>query len=155
MADSVLKQVAGLPKLTYDELRGMYVALYGKEPPAYNRDLIIKRLAYRLQEIAHGGLSDRVQQRLDEVLVENGYDENAMPTGVSKRQRKVMKDHPVIGTVLVREWRGERYEVTSLRDGFEFKGRKYRSLSAIAAAITGAHQSGVAFFGLKPARRKQ
>lgn len=155
MADSVVKQVASLPKLQYEELKAMYVALYGKEPPAYNRDLIIKRLAYRLQEIAYGGLPERVLRRLDEVLVENGYDENAMPIGVSKRKRKVMNDHPVIGTVLVREWRGERYEVTSLRDGFEFKGRKYRSLSAIAAAITGAHQSGVAFFGLKPARRKQ
>lgn len=155
MADSVVKQVASLPKLRHEELKAMYVALYGKEPPAYNRDLIIKRLAYRLQEIAYGGLPERVLQRLDEVLVENGYDEYAIPIGGSKRKPKVAKDHPVIGTVFVREWRGLRYEVTTLRDGFEFKGRKYRSLSAIAAAITGAHQSGVAFFGLKPARRKQ
>ncbi len=154
MADSVLKQVTSLPKLSFDELKALYVSLYGTEPPAYNRDLIIKRLAYRLQEIAYGGLPERVRQRLDEVLVDNGYDENAMPTGVSKRKRKVTEDHPVVGTVLVREWRGKRYEVTSLRDGFEFEGRKYRSLSAIAAAITGAHQSGVAFFGLKPVRRR-
>lgn len=154
MADSVLKQVASLPKLNFDELKSMYVSLYGTEPPAYNRDLIIKRLAYRLQEIAYGGLSERVQQRLEEVLEENGYDENAMPVGVSKRKRNVTKDHPVVGTVLIREWRGKRYEVTSLRDGFEFQGRKYRSLSAIAAAITGAHQSGQAFFGLKPVRRR-
>ena len=154
MADSVLKQVTSLPKLSFDELKSLYVSLYGTEPPAYNRDLIIKRLAYRLQEIAYGGLPERVRQRLDEVLVDNGYDDSAMPTGVSKRKRKVTEDHPVVGTVLVREWRGKRYEVTSLRDGFEFEGRKYRSLSAIAAAITGAHQSGVAFFGLKPVRRK-
>ena len=155
MADSVLKQVASLPKLNYDELKALYVSLYGTEPPAYNRDLIIKRLAYRLQEIAYGGLSERVQQRLDEALVENGYDKNAMPVGVSKRKRNVMKNHPVVGTVLVREWRSERYEAITLRDGFEFQGRKYRSLSAIAAAITGAHQSGQAFFGLKPVRRKR
>lgn len=155
MADSVLKQVASLPNLKHDELKAMYVALYGTEPPAYNRDLIIKRLAYRLQEIAYGGLSERVERRLDEVLVENGYDENAMPVGTSKRKTKVAKDHPVVGTVLLREWRGKHYQVTTLRDGFEFEGRKYRSLSAIATAITGTHQSGVAFFGLKPVRRKK
>lgn len=154
MADSVLKQVTSLPKLSFNELKALYLSLYGTEPPAYNRDLIIKRLAYRLQEIAYGGLSERVHQRLDEALVENGYDENAMPTGVSKRKRNVTKDHPVVGTMLVREWRGKRYEVTTLRDGFEFEGRKYRSLSAIAAAITGAHQSGQAFFGLNAVRRK-
>ncbi len=107
MADSVVKQVASLPKLKYEELKAMYVALYGKEPPAYNRDLIIKRLAYRLQEIAYGGLPERVLRRLDEVLVENGYDENAMPMGVSKAQAQSDERPPVIGTVLVREWRGE------------------------------------------------
>lgn len=155
MTDSILKQVTSLPKLSFNELKALYVSLYGSEPSAYNRELIIKRLAYRLQEIAFGGLSERVRQRLDEVLIDNGYDENAMPTGVSKRKRKVTEDHPVVGTILVREWRGKRYEVTSLRDGFEFEGRRYRSLSAIAAAITGAHQSGVAFFGLKQARRKK
>lgn len=155
MADSVLKQVTSLPKLSYDELKAMYVSLFGTEPPAYNRDLIIKRLAYRLQEIAYGGLPERVKQRLDEVLEENGYDDKAMPIGVSRRKRNVMNNHPVAGTVLVREWRGKRYEVITLRDGFEFEGRKYRSLSAIAAAITGAHQSGQAFFGLKSARRKK
>jgi hypothetical protein len=95
----------------------MYLSLYGKQPPAYNRDFIIKRLAYRLQEIACGGLSERVLQRLDEVLVENGYDENAMPIGTSKRKSNAAKNHPVAGTVLMREWRGKRYVVTTLRDG--------------------------------------
>lgn len=148
MSDSVLKQVANLKNLTYKELKSLYVTLHGSEPPAYNKEFIIKRVAYRLQEIAYGGLAERVQKRLDDVLVERGYDENAMPTGIKPGRRKLPKNHPAMGCVFIREWKGHRYQVTAVADGFEFEGKKYRSLTAIAKAITGTQWNGRRFFGL-------
>lgn len=152
MSNSVLKQITNLNNLTYEELKVLYVTLHGSEPLAYNRDYIIKRLAYRLQEIAYGGLSERVRKKLDDVLVENGYDENAMPIKKHCGSHKSPKNHPVIGCTFIREWNGKRYQVTTIADGFEFEGEKYRSLSAIAKVITGSHWNGRAFFGLDKRR---
>lgn len=149
MADSVLKQVADLQNLTYEELRDLWHTLCGNEPPAYNRQYIIKRLAYRIQEIAYGGLSEEAHRKMDEVLKRHGYDENGRPIQSALRCRSGRaKDLPVIGSRFVREWNGRRYEVTALRDGFEFEERRYRSLSAVAKAITGTHWNGRAFFGV-------
>ncbi|MCL5103672.1 MAG: DUF2924 domain-containing protein [Armatimonadetes bacterium] len=147
MSNSVLKQVANLKNLTYAELKNLYTTLHGSEPPAYNKDFIIKRLAYRLQEIAYGGLSEQARRKMDAALKRHGYDENGMPIGASSRRTRRTKDMPISGSRFVREWNGKRYEVTALHDGFEFNGRKYRSLSAIAKAITGTHWNGRAFFG--------
>jgi len=149
---SVLKQVADLENLTHQELKRLYVTLHGVEPPAYNRDFIIKRLAYRIQEIAYGGLPAEAHRKMDEALNRHGYDENGMPTKAVGRRTGRGKDAPIIGSRLVRDWNGKRYEVTALHDGFEFDGRKYRSLTAIATAITGTHWNGRAFFGL-PGRK--
>ena len=148
MADSVLRQIADLPNLSHDELKQLWRALNGNDPPAYNRQFIIKRLAYRIQEIAYGGLSEDAHAKMDVVLTRHGYDENAMPSRRSRRPQRA-RDLPVIGSKLAREWNGRRYEVEVLRDGFEFGGRKFRSLSAIAKAITGTHWNGRAFFGIR------
>ena len=148
MSDSVLKQVANLKNLTYAELKNLYTTLHGAAPPAYNKDFIIKRLAYRIQEIAYGGLSEKAHEKMGAVLKRHGYDENGMPDRSSSRRIGRAKNIPIIGSRLVREWNGRRYEVTALHDGFEFEGRKYRSLSAIAQAITGTHWNGRVFFGL-------
>lgn len=144
---SALKQIADLQNLSHAELVSLWHTLCGNEPPASNRRFIIKRLAHRIQEIAYGGLSQEAHAKMDAVLKCHGYDEFGMPKATSSRAQG-RKDMPVIGSKLVREWNGNRYEVTTLRDGFEFEGRKYRSLSAIAKAITGTHWNGRAFFGL-------
>jgi len=146
--DSVLKQIADLRNLTHDELLQLWRTLNGGEPPAYNRQFIVKRLAYRIQEIAYGGLSEKAHERMDEALKRHGYDENGMPARAADRRIGSSRNLPVIGSRLVREWNGKRYEVTALRDGFEFGGRKYRSLTAVATAITGTHWNGRKFFGV-------
>lgn len=145
--DSVLKQIVDLDNLSHDELCKLWRTLFGKDPGASNRLYLIKRLAYRIQEIAYGGLSQEAPAKMDAVLKRHGFDENGMPAAGSGRAKR-RKDMPIIGSKLVREWNGRRYEVTTLRDGFEFDGRKYRSLSAIAKVITGTHWNGRAFFGL-------
>ena len=144
---NVLKQILDLQNLSHSELVSLWRTLCGNEPPASNRRFIIKRLAYRIQEIAYGGLSQEAHSTMDAILKRHDYNENGMPKAASSKTQ-AMKDMPIIGSKLFREWNGRRYEVTTLRDGFEYEGRKYRSLSAIATTITGTHWNGRAFFGL-------
>ena len=147
MTDSVLKQVANLKTMSCSELKNFYITLNGCEPPG-NRDCVIKRLAYRIQEIAFGGLSHDAHCKMEAILKRHGYDENGMPTRKLKCGSKRSKDTFIVGSKFVRQWNGNIYEVTKLQDGFEFDGQKYRSLSAIAKVITGTHWNGRAFFGL-------
>ena len=99
------------------------------------------------------GLATRPARRWTTLLEQAGYDEK----GALRHSRKpasFRKDVPMVGTRLVREWDGERYEVTVVQGGFEFAGRRYRSLTAIAKAITGTHWNGPAFFGLRSMRKE-
>ena len=148
MSDSVLRQVADLQNLTYEQLKELWRTLNGGEPPAYNRQYITKRLAYRIQEIAYGGLSDDAHEKMGAALKRHGYNEDGMPARTGDRRVSSSRNLPVIGSKIVREWNGRRYEVIALRDGFEFEGRKYRSLTAIVKAITGTHWNGRKFFGV-------
>jgi len=149
MSDSTLKQIAQLGKLTPPQLEDRWRALFGKAPPAYHRRFLIKRLGYRLQELAHGGLSEEAKAQMAEIAQEAGLDEEASIRGKGGTPRR-RQELPVAGTRLVREWNGRRCEVTVVGGGFEFEGRPYRSLTAITKAITGTHWNGRAFFGLRP-----
>jgi hypothetical protein len=145
MTDMVLTRVAALKTTPTPGLKKMWQALFDTEPPPYNRRFLESRLAYRIQELAYGGLSRATLERL-EVLAEHldGGD-------VTKRRQRV-KDRPITGTQLIREWQEIEHCVTVLDDGFEYQGRPYRSLSAIARAITGTRWNGLIFFGLKNQR---
>jgi len=149
MSSSILKQIADLGRLSARDLQDRWRELYGSEPPGYNRTFLTKRLAYRIQELAHGGLSDTTRSQMSDVLREAKLNEDGA-IGGNGRQGKRDRDLPTAGTRLVREWNGKRYEVTVLVKGFEFEGRRYRSLTAITKAITGTHWNGRAFFGLRP-----
>jgi len=151
--DSVLKQIADLDGLSHEELCQLWRTLHGKEPMACNRPYLIKRLAYRIQEIAYGGLSDRARTTMDEILDAQGFDENGGSLDGRRTERKRKVGVPVAGTRLVREWNGRTYEVTVVYGGFEYDGRRYKSLTAIATAITGTHWNGRAFFGLKESHK--
>jgi hypothetical protein len=142
MTASVMAQVAALPGKSTPELKGMWRELFGTAAPPYNRAFLIKRLAYRLQELAFGGLSKETEERLDSLARDGVY---ANPT---KMRRKVV-DRPISGTRLIREWQGVEHHVTVLDDGFEYQGRRYKSLSVIARTITGTRWSGPLFFGLR------
>ena len=150
MSQSVLKQVADLERASTADLQDRWRQLIGTEPPRYNREFLVKRLAYRIQELAYGGLSEATRQRMTKALEQAGLDELG---GAGTRRKPAGQGHnlPVAGTRLVREWNGGRYEVTVVHGGFEYAGRRYRSLTAITKAITGTHWNGPAFFGLRPA----
>jgi hypothetical protein len=154
MRNGVLAQIAELQELSHAELQERWRALHGAEPPTYNRALLIKRLAYRVQELAYGGLSEFARAELRRHMQAERLDaEEAEVARLKRRQRK--NGMPVAGTRLIREWQGRRYEVTVVDGGFEYEGRRYRSLTAITKAITGTHWNGPAFFGLRTPERKQ
>ncbi|MHC4253193.1 MAG: DUF2924 domain-containing protein, partial [Planctomycetota bacterium] len=128
-----------------DEMKDTWRTLSGTDPPAYNKPYLVKRLAYRLQELKHGGLSEAARDKMKAVLKEGDFDGDGRPPGPRKRDCTT----PVAGTRLVREWNGRRYEVTVAGEGFEYEGKLYRSLTGVTKAITGAHWNGPAFFGLR------
>lgn len=121
MSNSIVKQIAGLHRLSAPGLKERWRELYGTEPPGYNRSFLIKRLAYRLQELRHGGLSEENHAKMKDILREAGLTEDGLtPGGGSLAKRS--QDRPIIGTRLVRMWRDSRHEVTAIQGGFEFEG---------------------------------
>ena len=146
MTDTVLARLAALKTTPIPDLKAQWRRLFETEPPPYNRRFLESRLAYRIQELAHGGLKPDTVARL-EALAED------LDGGGAIRRKRPVKDRPIAGTRLVREWQGVEHGVTVLDDGFEYQGRPYRSLSAIARAITGTCWNGLLFFGLKNFRR--
>ena len=142
MNDSVLAQLAALPGKTTPELKQLWRELFDREPPPYSKPFLVKRLAYRIQEVSYGGLSARAEAKLAERIEEE--DQRL------KGKRPVRRgDRPIAGTRLIREWQGAEHTATVLDDGFEYQGRRYQSLSAIARAITGTRWSGPLFWGLR------
>jgi hypothetical protein len=141
MNDSALAQVAALPEKSMADLKQLWRDLCDREPPPYNRRFLVKRLAYRIQELAYGGLSARAEAKLKELVEE---EDRRVKAKLPVRKG----DRPIVGTRL-REWQGVEHTATVLDDGFEYQGRRYKSLSAIARAITGTRWSGPLFWGLR------
>ena len=145
---TVLRRLAELDTLSTEDLRTKWRTLYSLDPPRFKRQFLIKHLAYRIQEIAYGGLDDTTRRRMDELLDDAGYD--ALGRKVNKAVRGARKTTVVPGAVLKREWHGEQHEVIALAGGgFEYRGMPFRSLSEVARAITGTRWSGPLFFALR------
>ncbi len=154
MKNNILARITAIQGLSFAELKARWRELYDTEPPSYNRAHLVKRLAYRVQELAYGGLSDATRAQLREHVQREGLDRET--ERAARMPRRGRKDGPVVGTQIVRPWHGERHVVTVIVGGFEYEGRRYKSLSAIARAITGTRWNGPAFFGLrKPEREKE
>jgi len=143
-ATACREALARLPQLGLGELRQQWRVLYNAEAsPHLSRELLVRAVAYRMQEVALGGLRPAQQRRLRQ------YAQEFKKTGETRlRARPELKS----GTRLVREWQGRTYDVLVLDRGFSWQGTHYRSLSALARTITGTAWSGPLFFGLKPSR---
>jgi hypothetical protein len=148
VSTSIIRQIADLERASMADLQQRWSQLIGADPPRYNRDFLIRRLAHRLQELTHGGLAQASRVRMDQILEEAGFDELGA-LHADRRPAQGRRELPVVGTRLLREWNGERHEVVVVAGGFAYQGRRYRSLSSIASAITGTHWNGPAFFGLR------
>jgi hypothetical protein len=147
MSTDTRPQLAELRRLSMSDLKQRWRDLIGTDPPQYSRSFLVSRLAYRLQELAHGGLSPSAIADMDAILDDAGCDK----LGRIRRRRNGGPGHRklLIGTRLMREWDDDRYEVTVVKGGFEYRGERFSSLSAIARLITGTRWNGPAFFGLR------
>jgi len=153
-APSLAAEVAALRDLPLDALVERHVALFGRQPRTRHRDQLWRRVAWKLQEQRLGGLSKVARRRLDDLIAEIELPTADEPRVVTAKLRRDDEPRrPKAGTVLTREWRGREVRVAVVERGFEHEGAVYRSLSAVARAITGSHWNGRLFFGLTPRRR--
>ena len=137
MNDNIIGKVVALPTLKNDDIKKLWQELFDEPAPRKKRDYLIPRLAWRIQELAYGGLADAAQERINQLIRSK---EPIKPS--SNRIRR-----PAIGTKLIREYQGVEHHVTVARNGFEYQNRTYRSLSHVAREITGTRWSGPLFFG--------
>jgi hypothetical protein len=159
MVQSLQSEVLALAHMTPAELREKHLAVFGEPTRSGNKEFLRKRLAWRIQSLAEGGLSERARRRAEELARDADIRTTAprtpeVTTGAVTRSVAVPVAAtggrlPLPGAVLTREYRGKLIEVRVLPKGFEWDGTVYRSLSAVAKAVTGSHWNGHLFFGLR------
>jgi len=163
MSLNVGKELTALQRLTVRELRNRYAEVFREETRTGNRAWLIKRILWRLQSLAEGDLSERARKRAEELACEADVrmspppakpfsvtpDVNQVTVLLTTRDPRL----PIPGTLLVREYKGQKYRVQVLPNGFEFQDEVFRSLSAVAKKITGQHCNGFQFFQLGSERQ--
>lgn len=137
--NSVLRQLNALQKMTIHELKEKWRDIYGFDPPNLGNLFMLKRLAFRIQELYYGGLSKKASDKLQQCM-------QSVQTAKLGMASEAVSKKLLTGARFIREWHGERYEVVVRDDGFEYNGQIYRSLSAIAQKITGTKWNGLKFF---------
>jgi hypothetical protein len=157
MSQNLATQITALRQMPPAQLREKYLEVFGEPTRSGNKDFLFKRLAWRIQSIAEGGLSERARQRAAE-LARDADIRMTMPrapmvsAGATTSVITAPPNSsrlPLPGTVLTKAYRGTMLQVTVLPKGFEWEGQVYGSLTAVAKAVTGTHWNGLAFFGLK------
>jgi hypothetical protein len=158
MDPSLAREIAALGWLTVPELRTRFAAVFGAPTQAHNKVWLVKRLAWRLQALAEGDLSQRARQRAAELV--NDVDLRLSPpradpppadaVELQGTMLRLQTDDrlPRPGTILTRRYKGRILQVEVLEHGFACDGQVYRSLSAVAKAVTGSHCNGYLFFRL-------
>jgi hypothetical protein len=157
MAMDIGRELAELRQMSVRELREKYETVFGEPTRAGNKDFLFKRIAWRIQSLAEGDLSERARRRA-ETLARDADLRTTAPKAANNPKpvpSRGDKRIPPPGTVLTRVYRGQAYHVVVHEDGFEYDGQVFSSLSAIAKLITGSHWNGMLFFGLGKGRRRE
>ena len=145
---TVLSRLAALKVMSVKELKAEWEKLIGSAAPNNSRTFLEIRIAYRIQELTYGG-PDRETRRMLDLLADE-------VEGHATRKRQIADPrNPLTGTKFIREWDGIEHTVTVLKDGFDWQGRKFKSLSAVAREITGTRWNGYRFFGLRERKREE
>jgi hypothetical protein len=156
---NILNEVAALQRLSIGQLRQRFADVFGEATRASNRIWLVKRIAWRLQALAEGDLSERARQRAAELAQDADLRLNA-PSSKSSNVKPEPGNAPAPisipapidarlpppGTILTRPYKGQQLHVQVLTEGFAYAGTVYPSLSAVAKAITGSHCNGYHFF---------
>ena len=144
--EPILARLAALKAMSVNELKTEWQALFDAPAPNNSRTFLESRLAYRIQELTYGG-PDKQTRRLLDLLADE------VEGTLTRKSQIADPRNPVVGTKLIREWDGIAHTVTVLKEGFEWGGQRYKSLSAVARAITGTRWNGYRFFGLRERKR--
>lgn len=159
MTLNIDKEVATMERMTVNQLREKYNEVFGEPTNGRHKQWLIKRIAWRMQANAEGGLSERARRRAMELA--NDADLRvtmprvkkpksiAEPQTISAPAKPQLSTHLLPGMLLQRVYKGNTIRVTVLADGFEWEGERYKSLTAVAKAVTGKHWNGFHFFGLR------
>ena len=164
MTNDIAREVRALRKMTVGQLRDRYAEVFGEETRSHHKDYLWKRIAWRIQADREGGLSDRAKERAKELAREadirfrpprGAFEDDDDPTSARKDVARApgrTRDPrlPAPGSAIVREYKGRKHRVVYLADGsgFEYEGKRYRTLSAVAKQITRTHINGFRFFRL-------
>ena len=161
MRINIAQEVAAMQRMTVRELQEKYAEVFREQARSHHKEWLIKRIAWRLQANAEGDLSQRARRRAMQIAndadlrIKAPVEPRQRPTPVRTTAIPFSRDPrlPLPGTVITRTYKDRTVEVTVLLDGFEYEGRLYKSLSAVARAITGTHVNGFLFFRLNGNRR--
>ena len=154
MAELKLSEILELKQKPLAEIQAKYKALFAQESTSSNKVFLWRKIAYRMQELEYGGLSTETRGKIQELIKK--YDPvnntSVRPDNVAEQagKKKINRDRrlPIPGTVVTKEYKGRTFEVKIVASGFEYNNKVYKSLSAIAKEITGAHWNGYLFFNL-------
>ena len=169
MHSELKKELAALTRMSVEELREKHRLVFGEENRSRHRDYLRKRIAWRLQALAEGGLSERAQRRAlaiaddADIRIRMPVESPLAPDAPVRTEVHAFRESsesqayydgrdarlPMPGTMITRIYHGRTICVTVMEGGFEYDGGRYRSLSAVAKAVTGTHWNGKVFFGLK------
>jgi len=167
MGTAVLREIESLRRASLADLRKRYQEVFQEESRCHHREHLFRRIAWRLQALAEGDLSERARARAQQIAQDGDLRINAprgfftvggerVQTTGDQDRREPDRRLPLPGALLTRKWKGRTILVEVLAKGFRYENRQYSSLSAIATAITGTRWNGMAFFGLtRLARRKR
>lgn len=154
---NIANEVATMGRMTVTELRSKHAEVFGEQTRSGNKEYLVKRIAWRMQANAEGGLTERARQRAEELANDSDLRTTAPKTAQASEggpvtKRAVAFDHdarlPMPGAILRRPYKDRELVVRVLPNGFECDGTIYRTLSAVAKAVTGTHWNGYHFFGL-------
>lgn len=148
-----LRTLAAMPMA---DLKARYADLFGEQTRSGNRDYLVRRIAWRVQARAEGDLSERARRRAAELADDADLRTRAPAAAPVEGARHLVAPLkpppssrlPMPGTLLTRRYKGREIVVQVLEKGFEYEGRVYRSLTAIANEVTGGHWNGHLFFGI-------
>ena len=156
MAGTSLSQIMTLRENSLDELKTKYEELFpGQKAPSNNKVFLWRKIAYRIQELEHGGISAETQSKIQQLIQQYDPINNKAlrPDNIPENQPKksgISRDKrlPIPGTVITKEYKGISLQIKVLETGFEYNSKVYKTLTAIAKEVTGAHWNGYLFFNL-------
>lgn len=157
MGNNTIAEIMALKELPLSELEKKYEEVFeGKKAPSNNKVYIWRKIAYRLQELEFGGLSEEAKKKLDELIQKYDPANNVLLRPESEesavlKKSSLMPDRrlPIPGSIITKNYKGTKLEVKVLENGFEYNGKIYKTISAVASDITGQHWNGYLFFGYK------